>query len=366
MRVFGVETLGVHGGLQVLDRSFYSALAAQADLSVVWVTCDENTATDPGYELWTPFQGIYGSDAMWRRGFRYAQGYRRLLRRAVAEARDGPVVIHQQFITFPALELAFMRAAQRRGIGWVSTPHESAMHHDPSRTGRLIGRMCRASDALIALSTANLESLKRIVLGSGPPISLIELGHLNNFRGDVPWLDQGLARARLGLPPDARIVLFQGEVRPVKGVEFLIRAFPEVLRRISSAYLVIAGLPHGTDAVGLRDLVHELGIEPRTRLDLRFVPDDEVGQYFRAADVVALPYVAAAQSAACFTAYAYRRPVVASAVGGLVEQVKEGETGLLVEPKNSLALAGGLIELLESLTRANAMGDTAREWANGS
>ena len=163
-----METLGVHGGLQVLDRSLYSALAAQADLSVVWVTCDENTATDPGYELWTPFQGIYGSDAMWRRGFRYAQGYRRLLRRAVAEARGGPVVIHQQFITFPALELAFMRAARRRGIGWVSTPHESAMHHDPSRTGRLIGRMCRASDALIALSTANLESLKRIVLRIRP------------------------------------------------------------------------------------------------------------------------------------------------------------------------------------------------------
>jgi glycosyltransferase involved in cell wall biosynthesis len=366
MKVFGVETLGVHGGLEILDRSFFAALSAREDLSVVWVTCDENTPTDDGYELWTPFRKIYGQDAMLLRGWRYALGYWQLVRRAIAETRRGPVVIHQQFVTFPALEFICMRAAQRGGVAWVLTPHESAMHHDPSGTGGLIGRMLATTDGLIALSEANNLSLAGKIVGAARPIDLVELGHLNDFRGDVPWMAQKTARERLGLPVEDRIVLFQGEVRPVKGVDDLIRAMPDVLRRLPQAYLVVAGRPYGMDADTIRALVGELGIALRVRLDFRFIPDEEVGLYFRAADAVALPYRSASQSAACFSAYAFRRPVVATAVGGLKEQVREGETGFLVEPRSVSALSAALIGILEDPARAEAMGDRARKWAGES
>ena len=131
------------------------------------------------------------------------------------------------------------------------------------------------------------------------------------------------------------------------------------------AYLVVAGRPYGTDAGAIRALVEELDIGQRVRLDLRFIPDEKLGLYFRAADLVALPYLAAAQSAACFTAYAFRRPVVATAVGGLKEQVKEGETGLLVEPRSVPGLSAAVIELLKNPEWAEAMGNRARNWGAG-
>jgi glycosyltransferase involved in cell wall biosynthesis len=362
MRVFGLETLGIHGGMDILDRSLFSALGARPELEVVWVTCDENISSDPHYETWTPFRQIYGADPMWRRALRYARGFWQLVRRAVVEARRGPVLVHQQFVTFPLLELACMRLAQRNGVAWVLTPHETAMHHDPSRTGRLLGRMYTGADALIALSEANREDLEQAVAGAPQTVHLVHLGHLNDFRGATPWLSQSVARDKLGLPQDARIILFQGEIRPVKGLEYLLRAMPDILRYIPQAVLVVAGRPHGMDFVPLRRLMTELGIEAATRLELRFMPDSELSLYFRAADAVALPYLAASQSAACFTAYAYRRPVVVSGVGGLIGQVQDGLTGHLVPPRESALLAQALIKLLLDPARAEAMGDRAREW----
>jgi D-inositol-3-phosphate glycosyltransferase len=362
MRVFGLETLGVHGGMDVLDRSLFSALGARPELEVVWVTCDENTSSDPHHETWTPFRRIYGADPMWRRALRYARGFWQLVRRAVAEARRGQVLVHQQFVTFPLLELACMRLAQRNGVAWVLTPHETAMHHDPSRTGRLLGRLYTGADALIALSETNQENLERAVAGTQQLVHLVHLGHLNDFRGADPWLNQSVARDKLGLPQKARIILFQGEIRPVKGLEYLLRAMPDILRQVPDAFLVIAGRPHGMDFIPLRKLMVELGIEASTRLELRFMPATELPLYFRAADVVALPYLGASQSAACFTAYAFRRPVVVSAVGGLIGQVQDGLTGHLVPPRDSTLLARALIQLLLDPVRAEAMGDRAREW----
>jgi glycosyltransferase involved in cell wall biosynthesis len=75
----------------------------------------------------------------------------------------------------------------------------------------------------------------------------------------------------------------------------------------------------------------------------RYVPDEELASYFRAADVAVLPYLSATQSGVVQLAFGFGLPVIASNVGGLPDVIREGETGLLVPPGDVSALAEAVI-----------------------
>ncbi len=90
------------------------------------------------------------------------------------------------------------------------------------------------------------------------------------------------------------------------------------------------------------------------------MPDEEVGLYYSAADVIALPYTECYQSAVLYMAYSFAKPVVASAVGGLAEVVEDGVTGLVVPPADAEQLADALVLLLEDVEMARRMGERGR------
>jgi glycosyltransferase involved in cell wall biosynthesis len=163
------------------------------------------------------------------------------------------------------------------------------------------------------------------------------------------------ARATLGLLPDVPVVLFFGFVKPYKGLSVLLRSLPELIGAVGSVRLVIAG-----EIVGSRSrygrLVAELGVSDSVRWIPGFVPSSDVGTVFAAADVVALPYVAASSSGVLLTAYAFNRPVVATRVGGLIELVQAGEAGVLVPPNDPKALGAAIGDVLGDPGRAERMG----------
>ncbi len=213
------------------------------------------------------------------------------------------------------------------------------------------------------------------------------------------------ARAALGLEPDRPLLLFFGFVRAYKGLDVLIRALPEIARRWGEAASVrvaapargaeagasapgaaAAGSTGGASAAGAVStasgtgagassaagtlaqgagpglpprllvlgefyqgkaettaLVRELGLEAAVTLEDGYVPDERVGLWFSAADVIVLPYRAATQSGIVQIAYQLERPVICTRVGGLAEVVLDGKTGLLVPPGDPEALAGAVL-----------------------
>jgi glycosyltransferase involved in cell wall biosynthesis len=99
------------------------------------------------------------------------------------------------------------------------------------------------------------------------------------------------------------------------------------------------------------------------------VADEEVEPWFVAADLVVLPYVSATQSGIVQIAWNYDRPVVTTAVGGLPEVVRDGETGFLVPPGDAAALARACIRFFDeqhgpAMTRAVAAAKQAYSWEN--
>jgi len=138
-----------------------------------------------------------------------------------------------------------------------------------------------------------------------------------------------------------------------------------VLRQLDCTLLVVGEFYHGK-AQALA-LIRRLGIEHKVRVIDRFIPDDEVGLYFSAADLVVLPYRSATQSGIVPIAFAFERPVIATRVGGLSEAVRDGETGLLVEPNSPAALAEAIVRFyedgLEPRFRRNIQQEPCVSWA---
>jgi glycosyltransferase involved in cell wall biosynthesis len=152
-------------------------------------------------------------------------------------------------------------------------------------------------------------------------------------------LGKAEARAKLGLAGDT--VLFFGFVRPYKGLGDLLRALPRVLQRRPMNLLVAGEFWGGSD--GFRREVAELGLEGVVQCVDRYVPNEDVGLYFSAADLVVLPYLSGTASGVVQTAYGLDKPVVATTVGALGDIVEDGRTGYLVPPGQPAALADAIV-----------------------
>jgi len=164
--------------------------------------------------------------------------------------------------------------------------------------------------------------------------------------------DREESRERLDIPED-RVILFFGYVRAYKGLMYLIDAMPEILDRMDLRLLIVGEFYD--DKKTYLDRIERLGIGGKITIVDEYVPNEEVGIYFSVADVVALPYVSATQSAIVQIAYAFDTPVIITEVGGLPEVVLDGKTGLVVPPEDSHRLAQAILrfydeELAESLS----------------
>lgn len=140
------------------------------------------------------------------------------------------------------------------------------------------------------------------------------------------------ARKRLGLESSAKTILFFGAIWPYKGLEHLVAAFQRIAASRPEFRLVIAGESKKGSEQYLRSIQECIASEPtRSQIiqKIEFVPDNETEVYFKAADVLALPYTEVFQSGVLFLAYSFGLPVIASQVGSFRDDVIEGRTGLL-------------------------------------
>lgn len=151
-------------------------------------------------------------------------------------------------------------------------------------------------------------------------------------------------------------VLFFGRWERYKGIDVLIDAEPAISDRVPEALFVLAG----EGRLPLSELQPRM-VHPEKFLIKNYsIPDEEVPDLFREADVVVLPYREATQSGPLHIAGSFARPAVVSRVGAMTEVVEDGETGLLVSPGNPQELADAVCHLLQNPDEARRMGENAR------
>jgi glycosyltransferase involved in cell wall biosynthesis len=138
-------------------------------------------------------------------------------------------------------------------------------------------------------------------------------------------------------------LLFFGFVRPYKGLDVLLEALAMLPRDLDVRLTVAGEFWHGAEEA--RAQISRLGIGNRVTIVDRYLPQEEVADYFARADAIVLPYRSATGSGVVAIAYHYEKPVIVTAVGGLPDVVEEGVTGFLVPPEDPRALADTIARL---------------------
>jgi glycosyltransferase involved in cell wall biosynthesis len=214
--------------------------------------------------------------------------------------------------------------------------------------------LARVTDRIVAVGEDQRRELA--AYGVAPPAKIVpiplglELEEMLDAEGE-----RGKLKAELGLNGHSKLVGVVARLVPIKAHEVFLQAAARVRASAPEAHFLVIGdgerraeLGDLASTLGLADVVHFLG----WRGDMKRVYAD--------LDVVALSSNNEGSPVALIEAMAAARPVVATDVGGVAEVVRDGETGLLVPPRDSDALAAGLLEILRSPGRARAFGSAGR------
>lgn len=276
----------------------------------------------------------------WLSGFSYFVGVLPLLHRLVREQRPDLIHVHCAYPDGVGGALA----ARALGLPYVVTVHGSdinvyATHHSLRSQIRWA---LRGATGVIAVSR-NLEGKVRCLLhGAATPVSFIPCA---GFDTGMFFLRQKAElRAALGLGQHTRIVVFVGELVPVKGVDLLVEAWARLQRGRavgSDNRLVIIG--DGRCRADLERCVAAAGIGENVQF-IGAVPQAEVSRWIAASNLLCLPSHNEGTPNVIVEALASGVPVVATRVGGVPELVSEGINGLLVPPGQIGALVDDLAQ----------------------
>jgi D-inositol-3-phosphate glycosyltransferase len=217
-------------------------------------------------------------------------------------------------------------------------------------------------DCVVATSPQEQQHM-RILVSTQGKTEMIPCGtDIDKFGG----ISRSIARQRLLIEPDTKIVLYVGRFDRRKGIETLVRAFAQS-SLMDSAHLKLVigggsrpGYSDGIERDRIASIVAELGLEKQTIFPGR-LNDTILPYYYAAADVCVVPSHYEPFGLVPIESMASRTPVVASDVGGLQFTVVPEVTGLLVPPKDEVAFAAAIDRILSNPVWRDQLGVAARQ-----
>ena len=280
-----------------------------------------------------------------RKVARVARYYVRLLRyAATAEPKIFHILWNNKLEIFDrTLLLMYYRMLGKRIVFTVHNVNVRKRDGHDSATNRLTLRIqYRLAHHLFVHTGQMKQELQDDFQAPAEKISVIPFG----INSTVPEtaLTGDEARARLGLSSTNKTVLFFGNIARYKGLEYLIEAMAQVTKTLPDCRLIIVGRPKGSEAywAAIERRIEALRLRDKIIERIEYVPDADTEIYFKAADVLVLPYIHVFQSGVLFLGYNFGLPVIASDVGSLKDDIVENKTGLICAPRDPIALADAM------------------------
>lgn len=268
--------------------------------------------------------------------------------------RKSADIVHWQCATYPRLMLGLMKIIPLKRAPWIYTVHNVLPHEAGESFISLYERTYRRMQGLIFHTNYSLHTFQQRFSNIQTPDAVIPLGEYSFLleSNREPFHEPAKIM-------DRPVILFFGNIRPYKGLDLLVQAFAEVRKKIPAARLLIAGQAMGSFA-SCEKLIGELNLHSCVDIRCGYIPDAEIPALLNSAAVAALPYRDIDQSAALMLMYAHGVAIVATRVGGIPEVIRDGETGILVSPNDSIALADSITNLLQNRQLARRLSANAR------
>jgi glycosyltransferase involved in cell wall biosynthesis len=220
---------------------------------------------------------------------------------------------------------------------------------------RRVVNACAAHTVLIS------EAVRSNILGNDCTTPFSVVPNAVDERFFKLTLSAAECRARFGLPADGLIVGVPGTLRPMKGHEFFLEGAAQAIANGARCLFAVTGDGESEYVAHLHQVADRLGLKPHVRF-LGTV--NRMEEFYRACDIVCIPSRAEPFGRTVVEAFAVGPPVLASAVGGILETIRNGENGLLVEYGDARALALSLASLIGDRSMREALSQVARQDAH--
>jgi len=216
-------------------------------------------------------------------------------------------------------------------------------------------KIMKKADLIIGPSNELVNTFNKIGISNDKTVYIPNGVDINKFK---PMNKPKDILNKYEINEDSKIILCPRRLAPKNGVEYLIKALPNVIEKFQEIKCLIVG--DGSEFDKLNILVAELDLKKNVIFTGR-IPNSEMPKYYAASDIVVLPSIIEATSIAGLEAMSMGKPLIGTNVGGIPQIIDDEKTGIIVPPKNSKELGKAILTLILNDSRCHEFGYHSRK-----
>lgn len=182
-------------------------------------------------------------------------------------------------------------------------------------------------------------------------ISVVPHGHYLDFI--KPKTNKIVAKKKFGLQ-NKKVIMFFGMIKEEKGLDILIKSFHEVHQNNRDIVLLIAGKNYKTDNKKYTKIIDQLDLKNSCVMHNKYIPENELCDYYGCADVIVLPYKIIFQSGVLMMSSSFKVPVIVSDLDPFTEIIEDQKNGLVFKANDIKSLSEKLIFSINCAEKMNS------------
>ncbi len=271
-----------------------------------------------------------------------------------------PDIINFQYLPNPLLDLFYLKyIKQLFGVKLVYTPHNILPHNKSFYYFTIFNKIYGLVDSIIVHSDFNRTVLRDLFSIDSARIKTAPVGNFNMLFHQSKYVSRNKARLETGLNKHHKVILFFGYINRDKGIDVLFQAFKIAREKVSHLKLIVAGEP-GRD-IRIDRLIEKADVSGDVITDLKYIPLKKAVLYFKASDVVILPYRKVCNTPLIQLAYSFGLPVIITKY--CKEFVDDGKSGIITRPGDTKDLSDAIIKIFSQKNILHDMSQCARNLA---
>lgn len=337
MNISMIEIVSSHGGMNYYDFGLMMGLG-KLEHDVTLYTSEPllfDITSNKNLRVNLAYKGLFKTKNKFLKLFRYIKG----TFIALNDSRKRKVkIVHFQIFAITYLESFVVWLTKKMGFKLIVTIHDVESFNKQNRK-KLTTFFYNSVDRIIIHNSVSYNTILNIVeeYSSSEEIkakcNIIPHG---SYIGMLPdKIEKHDAKRIFNLDDDTFTFLFFGQIKKVKGLDVLLKAYSKFLKKTDKKVkLMIAGKVWKDDAEIYETIIQEENLRNELIMDIKYIPDSDIVNYYSAADCIVLPYKKIFQSGVLLMAQSYKVPVIVSDLPGMTEIVENLNNGFIFESES--------------------------------
>lgn len=268
-------------------------------------------------------------------------------------------IVHLQWFACAPIDLVFIKILKNNGVKVIVTAHDLLPFKKKNMNKIVFRKIYNNSDRIIVQAKANIERFEKEFPKNIGKICMIPHGHFLDY---ALVQNKSIARRKKNISQNDFVFLFFGQIKKVKGVHILLEAFSKIKDDYENAKLIIAGNVWADDFSSYEYFINKNNMKDKVLTDIRFIPEEDVADYYSLCDICVQPYLDVYQSGVVQLTYAYKKPAIVSDLEPFKEVVIDDVTGFIFKSGDSDDLADTMIKSIQCLDKLSIMGEKGYDY----